>query len=322
MKDFTTSLLREKFVIRDKNGNELVATSNRMYIEFTDFRGALAESFVIRAQNMHSTVRVAARLIRDYEQEGPILKRNISYNWEEIWNTIINEYEYHHNPDRWVAVYSKGKCVFHQGEHNLFLDMIEKCDAENDKAYEASIPQAESLLKATGKEVKITYDANVALNVQAEPDHVRCGIILRGPNRTTTFSITSHIQGSQKKINTSQCLAAAAAYLEGLQLAFRLGFDTVKLRLGIYQHLSKEEKQTREGSHRLVKLRSEITALEDIFDVRYRPEKPEFAYFLSEAEDIAQKTIKPPSPEELQKLAVEQIERQKEKREHDLSQSS
>ena len=52
---------------------------------------------------------------------------------------------------------------------------------------------------------------------------------------------------------------------------------------------SKEEKQTREGGKRLGQLTAEISNLEHAFEVRYRPERPEFSKILFEAEQLAQK---------------------------------
>jgi hypothetical protein len=91
-------------------------------------------------------------------------------------------------------------------------------------------------------------------------------------------------------------VSCSAAFLEGIQLAFLVGFNTEKIRLGIIERFSKEEKQTREAGERLVRLRHEVSNLEDTFEVRYRPEKPSFTMFLNQAETLAQKTLVPPPP--------------------------
>lgn len=300
MKHFNGSLLREKFVIRDAGitdeASAVVALSNRFVVELRNDQGDLVEVFIVRAQNMHLTVRTAARILNEYKTRGPISSRVDPYKWDQAWDAIVNDYEYTYNPDRWLAIYHDGKCIFKSGEHHPFLDMIEKCDFENDKDYDYSIPVAEELLKQTGKEVKIQHDANVALSVECKPESGRFGIILRGANKTTTFSYLAAPKADG--LNIPQCLGAAAAFLEGVQLAFAMGMNTEKIRIGIIERHSKEEKQTREGKQRVARLTSEIAALEKAHDVNYRPEKPEFHHIMMDAEQLGQRILVPPEPKE------------------------
>jgi len=57
---------------------------------------------------------------------------------------------------------------------------------------------------------------------------------------------------------------------------------------------SVEEKHTHEAGRRLARLNGEIINLEGTFDVRYRPERPEFQRLVSEAELMAQKILPAP----------------------------
>ncbi len=193
MKDFNSSLLREKFTLFDHGGDmsdreHVVALSNRMIVELRDLSGKLDETLIVRAQNMHGCVRFAARIIQSYNTGGKLLGRVVPFDWDSAWDSIVNDYEYAFNPQRWVAVYHEGKVIFEKGKRNPFLDVIEKCDFENNDDYDYSIPLAEAAFKKTGKAIKIDYDANVALAMDFSDDRGRCGIILRGSNRTTTIS--------------------------------------------------------------------------------------------------------------------------------------
>lgn len=302
-----SALLREKFVIIDKDASagtpSVVALSNRFVVELRDKKDDLIEVFIVRAHNMHLTLRMAARIVNEFQNRGPIGNRADGYDWEKAWDSIVNDYEYAYNPQRWMAIYHHGKCVFSSGDHHPFLDMIEKCDTENDKDYDYAVPLAEEMLKQTGKNLRVEHDANVALSVDIKKTQARCGIILRGANRTTTFSFSAEKKG-ETPLNTAQCLGSAAAFLEGVQLAFAMGMNTEKIRIGIIERHSKEEKQTREGKQRLNRLTGEIAALEAAFDVNYRPEKPEFHHILMDAEQLGQKILVPPEdpdepPEEM-----------------------
>jgi len=305
MKDFTSSLLREKFVILDPKIADVekrstVALSNRFIVELRNAAGRISETYIVRGHNMHSVVRMATRILYAFNNGGALSTRASPYDWEQAWDSIVNDYEYAYNPQRWITIYKDGKCVFSAGEYHPFLDMIEKCDHENKQEYDYSIPMAEALFKQAGKDVQISHDSNVALTVHFEGDQGRCGIILRGSNRTTTFSFSTRPKEQKQILNIAQCLGSAAAFLEAVQLAFLIGMNVEKIRIGIIERFSKEEKQTREGRQRLQRLTSEIANLESAFDVRYRPEKPEFHLMMAEAEALAQRVLEPPRKEDTQ----------------------
>ena len=299
MQNFNSSLLREKFVIHDpktgdKDDGATVALSNRFVVELDNIKNDTHEVFIVRGHNMHSVVRMGARIIREFHDMGPIAHRQDPFDWEKAWDSIVNDYEYAYNPHRWVAIYNEGKCVFSAGEHHPFLDMIEKCDHDNDKDYEYAVPIAKEMLEAAGKSLSIKHDENVALSVHFENGEGRCGVILRGSNQTTTFSFVAKSKTSDGLINIPQCLGGAAAFLEGVQLAFLMGMNTEKIRIGLIARFSKEEKQTREGKQRLTRLANEIAAMEATHDVRYRPEKPLFPHLMTQAEELGQRILQPP----------------------------
>lgn len=302
MFDFHSTLLREKFIIHDTSvdmdeDKAIVALSNRIVIPLPGAGKAENEVFIVRAQNMHSCIRMAARILNTYIAAGPIMNRPHSFDWESAWEAIVNDYEYRYNPDRWIAVYHNGHTIFKSGEYHLLLDVIEKCDARNSHNYERSLPLAEEAFKAAGKIVKIKHESNVALVVNLQPDQGRFGVIMRGAARTTTFNF-SVVPQQKGALNYAQCLAVAACFLEGVQLAFMVGMNNIKLVLGIFKRHSMEEKKTKEAGRRLGRLNAEIDTLERACVVRYRPEKPEFSRILSEAEQLGQKILHAPGSED------------------------
>ncbi|MEM7618613.1 MAG: hypothetical protein AAF244_04430 [Pseudomonadota bacterium] len=298
MKEFNTSLLREKFVINDpnvlsenKNGG-IVALSNRAVIELRDSKNTLKERFIVRAQNMHSCIRMIARIMQSFTQGGPILNRHMPYDWESSWDSIVNSYEHTFNPNRWVTVYNAGKPVFKYGDVHPLLDLIEKCHFDHKGEYDEAVKLAEDAFKKTGKVVKIDYDGNVALVVNYTDREAKNSVILRRPDRTTTFSFST-MPKDEKALNFSQCLTSAAAFLEGMQLAFMVGMNTIKIHMGHIDRHSDEERQTREAKRRLSQLNAEIANLESAYDVRYRPERPELQKVVMDAEKLAVKILKP-----------------------------
>lgn len=291
MQEFSISLLRERFIIHDPKlegsaKDAVTALSNRILLELKNKDGDIRERFVIRTQNMHSCVRMTMKIFQEFSKLGPLLGRANEFNWQAAWDSIINDYEYAFNPQRWVSIYHEGSPVYTKGEHHPLLDLIEKCTAEHKGEYEEAIGLAEKAFQNKGEKTKIEYDGNVALVVNLEETHGRCGIILRGADRTTTFNFSAASQGD-KTLNFVQCTNAAAAFLEGIQLAFQVGMDNIKIMWGIIPRLSKEEKKNREAQKRLSRLSTEIANLENAFKVNYRPERPEFHHIVVEAEGIA-----------------------------------
>jgi hypothetical protein len=300
---FNASLLREKFVIRDvtaadtdDSGVPLIALSNRLAVPLGLPGGRAEEHFVVRAQNMHTCARFAARIAQEYAEKGPLMGRKDkdAFDWEYAWLSIVKGYEKTWNPNRWVAVYHKGRLLFEaHGEgtqRHPFVDIIEQCDAVNPESYEESLKIAEAAFKQAGKFVTIEYDSNVALVVSIKDDEGKCGVIVRGPARTTTFNFTSRPRGG-RLVKPSQCLSAAAAFLEGIQLSFFVGMTNVKQQYELIDKISEDARKGREASQKLGRLNAAIAQFENLLEVGYRPDRPDFGKMIDEAEVFARKIL-------------------------------
>lgn len=297
MAEFNATLLREKFVIKDAmpekhDDKPIVALSNRLTLPLSRPRTDTHENLVIRAQNMHTAVRLGARLAQDFQDYGPLLDRPTPYDWEDAYEAITKGYESRFNPNLWVAVYHKGRTLFEKGatERHPFLDVIEQCDARNKDDYEKAVAVAEDAFKHAGKLVNIEHDANVALVVNVTDEEGKCGIIVRGPSRTTTFSFTARKKAG-RPVRPSSCLSASAAFLEGIQLAFQVGMIRQKLRYELVGKSSEEAHKGEDAAQKLYRLNSALTQFEGMYEVRYRPDKPDFKTMVEEAEEFGRKAL-------------------------------
>lgn len=285
----STTLLREKFVIRDGRGEDLkghplVAVSNRLVLPLLDAQGRPSEIFVVRAHTMHTCIRMAAKIIQTYLRSGPLSNRAEKFNFADTWEDMIEDHERQFNPDRWICVYRNGKIVYAGGEHHSFLDMIEKCDSRNPGNYDEAVFLAEESFAALGQRVIIDHNSNTGLVATIGSGRGKCGLILRNPNRRTTFNFTAEDKDGAK-VTAAQCLVVAAAYLEGIQIAFQMGIANEKIRQGVIAKYSDEDKRAESGRRRLGRLGAEISAFENSLKVIYRPEKPEFAQIVLDAEE-------------------------------------
>ncbi len=298
MDSFSTSLLREKFVIRDpapvSDEQPVIALSNRLV---TPIPGS-DEKYIVRAQNMHSCIRMAARIVHSAQEEGPIRNRPKAFDWAEAWEGVVEGYEKKYNPNRWVAVYSEGKPVYGEGDRHPFLDIIETCDYKSKQDYANSILVAENAFKQAGKIVKIDHDANIALVVNISSEIARCGIILRGADKTTTFNFTARKRAG-RMVKISQCLTVSAAFLEGIQLAFQVGMGHEKRRYDIIQMGSEDDKKIEAGDKRLKRLTGAINQFEQMLDVSYRPERPNLFDMVEDAKEVAKKILAPQIEEKI-----------------------
>lgn len=291
------SLLRERFTITDLNpssagaGKPLIALSNRIVVALKTKSEDVEEEFVVRAQNMHSCVRMVARLHRSYSAHGSIMNRASTFDWETAFSEIFSDYEARFNPDLWVAVYYKGRLVFSHGERHPFLDVIEKCDYANPDSYEKTLIAAEAAFKKAGKTVQVECDSNVAMVLDLDRQKGRCSEIVRTADKVTTFSFSVSGEKRNTEINPAQILNVAAAFLEGIQLAFLVAHGEEKLARGLVERHSEEEKKARAGKRRLGRLSGEIEALESIFEVHYRPERPSLSELLNEAHLAAAESL-------------------------------
>lgn len=295
---FTASLLREKFIIRDLTGQDmdgepLTALSNRLTVPLGLQGGTNEENLVVRSQNMHNCARFAARILQEYNDHGSLIHRAKKFDWMPMWEAVTDGYEHKWNKQKWIAVYHKGRVVFEAGEgsRHPFCDIIEQCDAVNNESYDESLRIAEDAFLKAGKTVRIEYDSNIALVMQVMRDEGKCGVIVRGPNRTTTFNFTAKAHGPHA-VKPAQCLSAAAAFLEGIQLAFTVGVANVQQEMGLMDKSGEEARMIREATQKLSRLNSAVQQFENMLDVTYRPERPEFPRLIEEAALFARTLIK------------------------------
>jgi len=300
--EFKSSLLREKFTLSDPadpDAEPLVALSNRMVVPLTSKYESENETFVIRTQNMHSCARFAGAIAKEYMERGPITSRVTPFDWGRLWHDVTKGYEKDWNPNIWAAIYYKGRVVFEEGERHPLIDIIEKCDAANHEDYSQSVAFAESAFQAAGKKMSIDHDSNIALIVAVTEDEAKCGVILRAANRKTTFNYTVKKRKGGDPVRVPTILTVAAAFLEGVQLAFGVGMANRKRELELLEKYSDEDRKGRRGAERLVNLTNAIETLERRYLVQYRPERPDFARMVTDAENFAMKILKPQIEEKI-----------------------
>lgn len=293
MVDFECNLLREKFVITNvapsdgESSEGLIAHSNRLVLSQSTSKDNEPEVLVIRAQNMHICTRYASVLAREFKQRGPLVARQMTYNWDAEFKDIITGYEKNWNDDLWLVVYHKGEPVYEyrKNKRHALLDLIELCDVKNNDSYEQSLQIARDSFTKEGSAVEIDYTGNLGMVMTIDGDKARCGLIIRNANRTTTFTIGMKTTERYPEITPQQCLVIASTFLECVQLAHFIGTTHHMKTKGKIS--DSDNRKSIEASNRLATLSQYIEQFESQAGVMYRPEKPDFSIMIASAETTA-----------------------------------
>jgi hypothetical protein len=321
MPDFSATLQREKFVIKDHLSPDddqaaLVALSNRLTLNLVTFSGGINEDFIIRGHNMHSTIRMGAAMSRYFYDYGPLASNVSKHEWQEMYDNINKGFEKKWNPNNWITVYHKGEILYEgqnltdeeqelknsgkedkiENRRHAFLDIIEQFDGKNPTNYENSIEAAKQAFKQAGKEVDIVYIADIALVMNCSPQKGRVGAIIRRPDRKMTFNFTA-AKTENNDIDVAELLSAAAGFLDGFQLAFIAGMTNAKKSLGLLEQYSDEEKRGGDALYKMGRLRQTIDVYDAAAKVSYRPERPDFSVILDEAEEFSVKLLRRSNPD-------------------------
>ena len=277
MEDFNTSLVREKIVfiddvgtpdIDDLDDGPNVVRSNRIFLKLDG-----GEKIVVRAQNMHTTLRVASKVLGESFKHGSLVNRSKPIEWDEFWAAMVSNYEREFNPYNWAAIYLNGKPIF-RTKTSAFVDVVEQCALLTIDNYDATMKVAQGALKQVGKAMRIKHSTSVATVLTDNGDSMRCGFLYRADGNDLAFNFSA--TGGEMPGRIVQSTGIAAALLEALNLRYVTRRLQEKMGETSGMKSTAEANQLRGATGRLVALDKGISSFEEIYDVRYRPEKPVF----------------------------------------------
>lgn len=289
--EINTTLLREKFSIHDmedKSDTPTIAVSNRLSLPLYNAAGDLIDTIIIRSQNMHNCIRMASQILTSFINSGPLFSRSAAFDFKEAWEKSYSSFDSAFHVHNWVAVYHKGENIFSSGSHHAFLNVIEKCDSKNPGNYDQSVKIAEVTFKKLGRDVSISYEANIGMVVSLKREIGRCGLIYRGTDKNATFNFNAEPKG-ETSVSPVLCLNLCAALLEGLQLSYLVGTTNDKIKLSLIRKFSPEDKQSEKALLRIEELNLELEGYDNRLKLKFRPEKPEFSQAIKDAEKLHRK---------------------------------
>ncbi|MFD0980333.1 hypothetical protein [Tropicimonas aquimaris] len=296
---FSASMFRERFELVDlhkehRGEDEAVqslALSNRIAFPL-DGRKPEESQFlvVIRAQSMHGTARMAGRLVQELMPQSDSTEVILDIDWAKAWEKARSHYEREHNPSAWCAVYMNGEPVFQDGEYDPLLDAIERCSASNKNEYDQAVEIVEYAFWEYGKAVRLQKQSVPALTIRRERDDaLRCSLIIRAMRQTSTFNVTMRppiVEGQRKgHVTAHGALHICASFLESIQLAYQIGRLNTEVRQFKLGPSSEKAHQAENAHNQMLLLKDELEEYETLYDIVYRPDKPDLHRIIRETEN-------------------------------------
>lgn len=289
MKDFSATLIREKFLLHPTKENctddeaAQKAVGNRLEINLAPKKGGDIERFVIRAQNMQTCLRIGAHVAYHFFEHGDLPKSGRNrFEWRFIFKSVTEVYEEKWNPGIWATIYRNGRPIYTEGaRYEPFLDVVELSMAYEGVDYSGVQHVLESMFEQAKKPMKITYDPDAVMKLNGNRQEARLNVIRRGPNGNDVIKIQVK-RRETREVRMSPCLTAAAAIIEAYQLGFFVAKVNEQMHHAMLTLSNPEAVQGDHASRRITRMEEALEEFEAMYHVAYRPKAPNFEHFSKE----------------------------------------
>lgn len=301
MHDFNALLMRERFVLSKKNSSDtdeaMRALGNRLEFECYDSTGNAKAKFVVRAQNVHTCLRIGGRIARQWFDYGHIKDSGRGkFNWAREYKETVQDFEERWNPDCWACVYSNGKIIFESEspeKHQLF-DIIEKISALEKGSYRDIVRTAEEIFSKSAKNVKVSYDCDMAMLLNGNKMKAKNDITYRDNDGRNKLDIhikqkeLKVVKGEGTAVRLSECMSVAAVIFEGYQLGFIIGKTNYLLSKGKVSLGDSDAVQTDQAVARIQRLDKALDDMTQKYQLSFSP-RPDFRKNIESVEESFKK---------------------------------
>jgi len=228
---------------------------------------------------MHTTLRFGSEILK---QDRPgINDENMAeqFRWKDYWEKTYNDFEKENSKGCWIAVYYKGKPIYHFGYYHQFFDVLEHYEFHNesnsDNRYKSALLRTQDAFQKSGKELLIEQESNVGFILDPDTKEKRFAVILRTPYKKATFVVRMTARKElHVPLSNNVCMQVAADYIEGINLAVKLSFMRPEMKKLSPDYQTKT--QYNFFHKQLTKITISLSQIENKYDLKYRPEKPDF----------------------------------------------
>ena len=288
--DYKAKLVRERFEVTPikKNGERedvRIAMANRLNFTCFDNYGQKKSDFIVRAQNIHTALRIGARVAQQWYDYGHMHKTGKNrFNWEQVYADATKDYEQRWNPDCWASVYKNGHLIFQHSpaKNSEILNIIEQVFAHEKCAYQHIPWIAQRLFEQAGRTVEIDYDSNIAMELMGDDGSIKSHILHRDIEGRSEVQLdmlqktSRYIKGAKgAKVKLHECLDVAAIVFEGLQHGFVVGKCNYDISSGQIKIGHRNAVQSDHALRRIKQLDSELNKQKTLHQLLFKP-KPDF----------------------------------------------
>lgn len=297
MSNFTANLIRERFVLTNNKNKDTIpqiALGNRLEFECFNASGEKSEKFIVRAQNMHTTLRVAARLARHWYDHGSIQDTGRNrFNWKREYKETVKDFEEKWNKDCWACVYKNGKRLFGPDipEKSQLFDIIEQVYVYDKGNYDDITVAAEKMFARIGQHISLSYDRDIAMELSGSRERIQNKVTYRDTDGRNKIDLIMrqkdlrYVKGDKgSPVKLSECLSVAAVIFEGYQLGFIAGRTNFLLAAGQVNMSSQEAQHADHAIKRVIRLDNSLAELAKKHHLSFKP-KPNFQKNISAIEN-------------------------------------
>lgn len=296
MPNFKANLIRERFVLTNKKNTDAptqIALGNRLEFQCFSASGEKSAKFIVRAQNIHTTLRIAARLARHWYDHGSLESTGRNrFNWNAEYKDTIKDFEEKWNKDCWACVYKNGQRLFGPDlpEKSQLFDIIEQVYAYTKGDYKNITAHAEKMFAEAGKEVSIDYDRDIAMQLAGSDKEVQNKVTYRDTDGRNKIDLLMrqkdlrYVSGEGTPIKLSECLSVAAVIFEGYQLGFIAGRVNYMLAAGQMNLSDPDAQQADHAIKRVIRLDGALIELAKKHHLAFKP-KPNFQNNINKIEN-------------------------------------
>lgn len=252
--------------------------SNRVIISTKNSQNSNWEpKFILRVKRMSEAVRLITHMAHHIKTKS-IVAPFENFTWEEFWEESMSPLPPHQADERWLSVYYKGEIIWQTGPVNPAINLLEALAAKSDTSYEEAVGQLSNLL-AVSHQAQIEQQIQPALYAFRDKKNIFKGsIIMRKEGHASIFSVRIKPQSGGrlgKAPDIRSCLNILAAVLEGREAIVEAErySATTKAR-------SKAKEKLLQVSKIVDEVQREINQYSRIFEVRFRPEMPQFTDYI------------------------------------------
>lgn len=234
----------------------------------------VAETVVVRGQNIPCTLRAAAMVFEVFGRNPLVFRREEPVDWEDRWAKRLSGYERKFVPETWVSVHYNGRTLFSTSTSKQ-IDALEAL-AQGGDINEQIVRRVSQTLFGRDEELVVQHDSQTAVVFTPFSSYHRAAILERRGGRTGSFAVSAHHPPKPKKgVRYDTFIHFCADLIEAVNVRMFLERIKAMVEENRISGPPITPAQVQSAMDRRRELVAFINAFERANKISYRPERPE-----------------------------------------------